>query len=309
LAYTIDTRRLSLGLFLPIEAYQGPLATMQHHLERALQAEAAGFEALWLRDVPLHVPRFNDAGQLFDPFVYMGYLAAHTSRIALATGSAILTLRHPIHTAKAATSADALSGGRVALGVASGDRIEEFPAFGYDHDQRGELFRASFETMRRLLDDDFVEMEPTHYGHLQGAGDLLPKAAVGGRIPMYVTGYAGGQRLDWIARHADGWIFFPQEIAKVSRRMYEYRAALERQQQPRKPYLQSLYIDLLADPDAPAQPLHLGFRSGRHHLIDHLKRLEVLGVNHVMLVLRFSSRPIKTVLDELGREVLPHFSC
>lgn len=307
MAYTIDTRRLSLGLYLPLEAYEGPVPTLERHVERAQLAEALGFEALWFRDVPLNVPNFNDAGQIHDPFVYMGYLAAHTERIALATGSAIVTFRHPILAAKAAASADVLSQGRVALGVASGDRIEEFPAFGCDHARRGALFRDSFQSVRRLLNEPFVEMEPSAYGHLEGKGDLLPKPWGGERIPMYVTGYSGGQSLDWIARHADGWIFFPLEITKLQHKMLEYRAALRRQDQPRKPYLQSLYIDLLEDPAAPPKTNPLGFRSGRNYLLEQLKRMEVTGVNHVMLVLRPASRPVEEVMDELGKEVLPHF--
>ena len=80
------------------------------------------FPPFWLRDVPFNVPSFGDAGQVFDPFVYLGYLAAGTKDIALGVSSIILPLRHPAHVAKAAASADQLSDGRLILGVASGDR-------------------------------------------------------------------------------------------------------------------------------------------------------------------------------------------
>jgi len=55
---------------------------MAHHIERVQLAEELGFYAIWLRDVPFNVPSFGDAGQLFDPFVYLGLLAAQTERIA-----------------------------------------------------------------------------------------------------------------------------------------------------------------------------------------------------------------------------------
>ncbi|MBS7663733.1 hypothetical protein I0D00_17545 [Pseudomonas lalucatii] len=65
--------RLSLGLVLPLERYaSGPVPTLTQHLERVQLAEALGFSAVWLRDVPFNVPSFGDAGQVFDPFVYLG---------------------------------------------------------------------------------------------------------------------------------------------------------------------------------------------------------------------------------------------
>ena len=65
--------RLSIGLVAPLENYpSGPVPSMERHLERAQLAERAGFSALWLRDVPFNVPSFGDAGQVYDPFVYLG---------------------------------------------------------------------------------------------------------------------------------------------------------------------------------------------------------------------------------------------
>ena len=143
--------RLTVGLVVPIERYPGgPVPKLTAHLERAQLAEKLGFAAVWLRDVPFNVPAFGDAGQLFDPFVYLGMLAGQTKRIALGVASIILPLRHPVHVAKAAASVDQLSGGRLILGVASGDRPEEYPTMGVDFETRGELFRQHFNDMRRL---------------------------------------------------------------------------------------------------------------------------------------------------------------
>ena len=105
-ASTFTPGRLSVGLVVPIENYdRSPVPQMQRHVERAQLAEELGFRALWLRDVIFNVPSFGDAGQTFDPFVYLGYLAAATERIALGVASIILPLRHPAHVARAAASA------------------------------------------------------------------------------------------------------------------------------------------------------------------------------------------------------------
>ena len=68
--------KLSLGLVVPIESYStGPVPTMIRQVERIQLAEELGFSAIWLRDVPFNVPSFGDAGQIYDPFVYLGLLA------------------------------------------------------------------------------------------------------------------------------------------------------------------------------------------------------------------------------------------
>ena len=137
---------------LPLEAYpHGPVPAMTRHLERVGLAESLGFSAIWLRDVPFNVPSFGDAGQLYDPFVYLGLLAGQTQRIALGVASIVLPLRHPAHVAKAAASADVLSGGRLILGVASGDRPEEYPALNLPFADRGERFRDSFDYIQHLF--------------------------------------------------------------------------------------------------------------------------------------------------------------
>ena len=121
---------LTLGVFFPLESYDGPVARMDvaEQAERAVQAERAGFAALWARDIPLPAPAFGDTGQVYDPWIWLAHIAARTSRIALATGSTVLPLRDPVDTAKSAASLDLLSGRRLVLGAAPGDRGVEFPA-------------------------------------------------------------------------------------------------------------------------------------------------------------------------------------
>lgn len=71
--------------------------------------------------------------------------------------------------------------------------------------------------------------------------------------------------------------------------------------------MQSLYIDLLPDPEAPARPIHLGFQSGTTYLREYLRGIETLGVNHVALNLRFNGADIETTLKRLADDLLPAF--
>jgi luciferase-type oxidoreductase len=294
--------RLTVGLFFPIEAFERDQPTMRDQERLALRAQSLDFAALWCRDVPLRDPSFGDVGQVYDPWVYLGWIAAITRDIALATGSIVLPLRHPLHVAKAAASVDQLSRGRLVLGVASGDRPVEFPAFGVDIDSRADLFREGFQTIRRVLETEFPAFK-TSRGVLSGAADLVPKAS--GRLPLLVTGNSG-QPLPWIAAHADGWITYPRAIERQAETVARWRAQVQVAAPGRfKPLAQSLYIDLAADPQLPPTPIHLGFKSGRDFLLRFLEASRGIGVNHVILNLKYGARPAGEVLEEIGADVLP----
>jgi len=304
-ASTFRPGKLSIGLVAPLEAYQiEEMPTLERHLERIKLAEDLGFAAIWLRDIPFSVPTFGDVGQTFDPFVYLGALAVHTNRIALGVASVILPLRHPAHVAKAAASADVLSGGRVMLGVASGDRPEEYPALAMDYDDRGARFRDSLAYMRACFEDwpEYTGQQ----GHLNGRLDMLPKP-IAGSVPMLITGGCQ-QTPEWGAENADGWITYPRNAAVQGRMVAEYRDRVAACGGTDKPVMQSLYIDVMAKPDAPTRPIHLGFQAGTDFLLRYLKEIEALGVNHVALNLRFNNADVEETLHRLGEVVLPHFT-
>ena len=297
--------RLSLGLVAPMETYAtGPVPEMVRHLERVQLAEELGFAAIWLRDVPFNVPSFGDAGQIYDPFVYLGLLAGRTSRIALGVASIVLPLRHPAHVAKAAASVDALSGGRLILGVASGDRPEEYPALKLPFGERGARFRASFDYIRRMAEDS-PEFDSL-YGAPASGMDLLPKP-LSGKLPLLVTG-GSQQDPEWIARNADGWMTYPHPNATQARIIDDWRQRLTLANAPAKPVMQPLYLDLAEDPEAPPQPIHLGYRLGLRHLQAYLKLREEIGVNHVALNLRFNRADIETTMKRLADALLPDFA-
>lgn len=293
--------RLTVGVLFPIEAFKGDMPTMTGQVELARFAEQAGFDALWFRDVPLRDPGFGDVGQVFDPFVYLGYIAAATSTIALGTAAIVLPLRHPLHTAKAAASVDQLSNGRLVLGVASGDRASEFPAFGVAIDERAELFRENLWVVQESLREQFPVLD-SRYGRMVGV-DLIPKP-VASEIPVLITGRSG-QDLDWIARHAHGWMSYPRSPSLQAQTVREWHDAQQRVRGTVDlPFAQSLYIDLDAEADARERPIHLGYRLGQHALVRLLARLHAAGVAHVIINLKYGSRPADVVMRDLA-DLLP----
>lgn len=288
--------KISFGIFFPIEAYQGPVARMTEQVELAQRAEQLGFSALWFRDVPLLDPYFGDAGQVFDPWVYLSFIAAQTSRISLVTGSIILPLRHPVHVAKAAASVDHLSKGRLILGVGTGDRPGEYRAFGIDPTLRQVLFRQSFHHISSLW-NEFPNVE-SGYGRMEGDLDLIPKPYAG-KIPLLVTGKSG-QDIDWIARHADGWIYYPRNPMEQKEIVALFRSRLNALGIRDKPFAQSLYIDLSENINESPLPIHLGYRCGINALSSIIEHLCQVGVNHIVFNLKYAQRSAGDILEELG---------
>lgn len=295
--------KLTLGIGVPIEAYQSPVPEMLNQIELIKQVEAGGFAAVWCRDVPLLDPSFGDAGQMYDPWVWLGYVAANTSHIALGTGSIILPLRQPLDLAKSATSVDQLSNGRLILGVASGDRPVEYTAYNVPFEPRDEAFRNTVELIRTASHkpDNWSNQHPV----MARKVDLLPKS-VAGDIPQFITGNSR-QSLEWIAENGDGWLMYPRPVYFQTEVVKQWHEALHKAELPWKPFSQSLYIDLTEDPDAAPTRIHLGYRLGRNQLISHLEELRDINVNHVTFNVRFSTRPVSEIIDELIEFVVPHF--
>jgi len=301
---------MTLGFLLPLEAYPdspAPLMSSPGRAERL--ADELGFAALWARDVPTYDPTFGDVGQIFDPFTYLAFLAATTRRIALGTGSSIVTLRHPLHVAKQASSVDRLSSGRLLLGVASGDRPREYNAVGIagDYATRAERFREALSYIRLVTEQRFPSGSFPRYGDLSGDLGTLP-APFAGRLPIFVTGHSR-QDLDWIALHADGWLYYfvhPEKIGGLTRSWHD---AVSRQMGPGcfKPFIQGLFLDLDPNPDAGLVLIHQGIRCGRNVLRRYLHGLRNDGVSHTVFNLKQARRPAVEIIDEVAEFILPEF--
>ena len=183
----------------------------------ARHAEQAGFESLWTVEhcvVPAGYESkypYSSSGKMAggedapipDPLVWLGFVAAHTERIKLATGMLILPQRSPLITAKELATLDVLSHGRVLLGVGIGWLREEFEAIGVPFEGRGRRAVEYIEALRVLWKDD----QPSYQGETVRFHDarLWPKP-LNRRIPIVLGGHTelAARRA---GRLADG--FFP----------------------------------------------------------------------------------------------------
>ncbi|SCK30056.1 LLM class oxidoreductase [Vogesella sp. LIG4] len=291
----------SIGIELPLDNDWSPdgeasrlrdgrrhgVPSLARHAELAQLADRLGFRALWVRDVPLYDPSFGDAAQVFEVFAYLGYLAGITRDILLGTAAVVLPLREPLLTLKSAASIQALSGGRLLLGVASGDRPVEYPLFGRDFETRGANFRQQVALLR-----DGAR------GHLPPGIEVLPATHT---LPLLVAGLAQ-QSPQWIGTHMDGCLAYPGTPDDHARRVASWRAVAGD-----KPYTSFIHLDLADDPQQPLQRHRFGARAGRLALIEELAAMRDAGVQHIGLHFRRNRRPLAETLAEIASEVLPHF--
>ncbi|MFB6136050.1 MAG: LLM class oxidoreductase [Halobacteriaceae archaeon] len=287
----------SVGLFFPITTSEDAVPAMEDQVELARYASDLGFDALWFRDVPTYWPKFGDAGQVYDPWVYLTHVAAHTEDVALATGSIVLPLRHPLHVAKSAASVDRLSDGRLVLGVASGDRPPEYPAFGVEESAAGERFRESVDLLRTLWAEEYPEVD-SRYGSLDGSLDVIPKPTTE-TLPLLVTGHAR-QSVDWIADNGDGWVYYQRDLSDLREMVADWRDRTDGE----KPFVQVMHVDLQEDPAADAEPIHQGYAAGTDWFAERLGNVADAGVDHVMINVRHGGRDVRSVLEEFADGVL-----
>jgi len=275
---------------------------MANHAEVARLAEEVGIAALWLRDVPFYDPTFGDVGQILDPMVYAGWLATKTRNIAIGTGGIVAPLRDPLIVAKQAASVDQLLGGRFLLGMASGDRPAEYPAFGVAYHTRTERYREAVEIVRTVSSQQFPRHQSKHYGRLDGGLDLIPKP-VAPHLPIIAIGRAG-QDLLWLGANVDAWIWHGTDPARMTDIIPQWRDVTA--EYGFKPYGYAAWFDLDSDPDAPIQPGRV-LRGGRNALIDFWQSQQQAGVSHVVLNMKPTRRPAEEILEELGTHVIPLF--
>ncbi len=112
--------------------------------EQIIHAERLGFDGAWVAQHHFD----GDEGGMPAPLVFLAHVAARTSRIRLGTGIITLPLEAPVRVAEDTAVLDALSGGRLEVGVGSGGTPSSFAAFGLESAERGAVFARHLAVLR-----------------------------------------------------------------------------------------------------------------------------------------------------------------
>jgi probable F420-dependent oxidoreductase len=198
---------MKLGLF---SINMGPQSQPDQLVETAQAAEAAGFDSLWAGEhVVLPDPQAPPSplapkDPVLDPLLALGWAAAATTAIRLATGIIILPQRNPVVLAKQLASLDVLSRGRVIFGVGVGYLEPEFRAIGANFAERGAVTDDYLDAMDHLWYDE----HPEHHGRFaEFAGIDAHPRPVQHPVPLVVGGHSASAYRRAVAR-GHGWYGF-----------------------------------------------------------------------------------------------------
>lgn len=200
---------MNIGVGLPnaIPATDGRLL-----VDWARRAEAGPFHSLGVLD---RVPYDS-----VDPFVSLAAAAAATERIGLVTMVAVGPLRSTALLAKQAASVDALSNGRLTLGLAIGARVDDYRAAGVDPAGRGARLTHQLVELRDRWDE----------------GAFIPATGPSG-APTLLVGGLSGEAFARMGRYADGYVHGggpPRAFAAAAARAW---AAWRDAERPGRPLL------------------------------------------------------------------------
>lgn len=203
----------------------------------ASAAEGHGFATLWSGE---HVVMVDEASSRYpyspdgqiavpsdadwnDPMIGLGFVAAATTTIGIATGVLLLPEHNPVVVAKQAATLDALSGGRLTLGVGVGWSRDEFEALGVPFARRAARTAEYVAAMRALWSEDAASFDGEFVRF--AAIRSNPKPPRGRRIPVVLGGNADAA-LRRVAAWGDGWYGFGLDgVAQVAERLAYLAAA------------------------------------------------------------------------------------
>jgi probable F420-dependent oxidoreductase len=229
----------------------------------------------------------------YDTVATLAWLAGCTGRVRLLSHVYVVAYRHPLQTAKAFATLDALSGGRAILGVGAGHVEGEFDALGVPFAERGRITDQAVVAIRAALSDEW------------GGGEVgqRPRPVQHGGPPIWVGG-SSGAALRRAARLGDGWL--PQGppeggMATAIATLRRLRTEAGRD----GPFAIGGGVDLYVGRPAFDVP-RWTVTGNPDRIAEVVRKLVSLGVNHVAV--RIPSRTCEEHIDQIatfGRDVAP----
>jgi probable F420-dependent oxidoreductase len=205
------------------------------------EADRLGYESVWMPEhlvLPVAMGGSPNEGEdhppipanvpVFDAFSYLGFLAGQTEQIHFGTQVYNIGLRHPFVVARAVTTLDIISSGRLEFGIGASWLRAEWEAVGLDFDTRGRRVDEAITVCQRLWSEEVVE----HHGEFFDFEPVMfePKPHQTPWPPLHIGG-DGAAALRRAATVGDGWIpmnHTVEEIGAAAGRIARLREAAGR---------------------------------------------------------------------------------
>lgn len=294
---------MRVGVSLPVGQGEAPDGTpgWDTILPFARHAESLGFDSLWLADHLL----FRFPGQpttgIQEAWSILSALAASTTRVQLGPLVICLSFRNPALVAKMAATTDAISGGRLILGLGAGWHDPEYRAFGYPLDHRVGRFEEGLRIVGPLVRGESVSLS----GRFHEVHDAVLAPPPARRIPILVA--AKRPRMFRLtARHSDAWngawYGAPDERLRNDLGMLDTALAAEE----RDPTTMTRTVGMnVRDPDrlSPDDARPIAFGGSVDELARALDAYAAIGVDHLIVWLEPKD---ERSLDRLAHAVRLH---
>ena len=211
--------RIDLFYYGDVSHGQSP-AQLYRDIERqVVLGDRLGYNGVWITE-----HHFRMRGEVPDPLTLLARLSGVTERIRLGTSIVCAPFYHPIRLAEQALLVDALSGGRLDLGVGTGIASPEFAAtWGFERDEAASRSREIHEILRQAIDDGVVDFDGEHYRFSDV--EISPPA---GRPARDLIWTAAGRNALPLARQHGYRLMIPRPLPLAERLRVnaEYRAAV-----------------------------------------------------------------------------------
>ncbi len=284
---------MKLGISVTNFSWPGPAEEIGPHVTRIAQAaDEAGVDGLWTMD---HFFQIRLSGQppeapMLEAYATLAFIAGCTRRIQLGTTVTSVAYRHPGVLIKTVTTLDVLSGGRMVLGVGAGApwnaTPQEAAARGWESAGLGIPFPSLAERFERLEEvlqiahqmwrQDERPFEGKHYRMARPLNS--PNALQVPHPPIMVGGSGEQKTLRLVARYADMCNLF--DLAGTP-----YEGDLKHKLEVLREHCERAGRDYAEIEKTTATILDLGEdrRSGLKLLLEHLRDLAAIGIDHVIL--------------------------
>ncbi len=300
----VPPNKLVYGMQMPVAAQSRAFAApweadagVAEILRIAQACDRSGFFYLAVSD---HVCVTREAAAAmstvwYDNIATLGFLAAATRNVRLLSYVFVVPYRHPLMTAKAFMTLDALSGGRVILGAGAGHLRGEFETLGIDFDKRGRLLDEAIDAVVKAFLDEY----PEHDGATWKFRDrgLKPRPVQQPRPPIWIGGSTPGA-LRRAARRGDGWL--PQGVPEMG---MEKAIAFIREERERSRGGEPIELGMNSPwlyVGTPTFDLGASSFSGSPEAIAaELRQRKNLGISH--LGVRFRSRSCDELIEQIER--------
>lgn len=216
----------------------GVRPTADDYIRIAQQAEALGYQSVWLGDhivIPEQIaapyPYTKDGSVGFarntpwpDPFVLLAAIGVATKTIRLGTSVIIVPYRNPLHVAKAVATVDLVSHGRYQFGVGIGWLKEEFDALGEQFSERAPRTREYLQVMKAIWSGEIAKFQGKYFSFPDLHTNPLP---VQKPHPPIIFGGESLPALKRIADLGNGWQPGPIPVEAFRERRDQLQALMQ----------------------------------------------------------------------------------